>query len=212
MANESIPLFRPGQDISATASAAVTGKRFVAWTGGLLPLTSPKTLPTAAHATAAGAIAGVSSYDAASGSRFAIQRGKGLVVTVTAAAAITALAEVEVGPAARSSPRPSGVAVGRALSAGSHRHRLLRRAVLKGSELDAYIRVSVSTSDSERPDRFGRRDAAAADQDHPLSERSRTAGLLGRPGVLAPVAACPAVRSSTTSWSPTSCSWHPDAT
>jgi Uncharacterized conserved protein (DUF2190) len=119
MANESIPLFRPGQDISATASAAVTGKRFVAWTGGLLPLTSPKTLPTAAHAGAGLAIAGVSSYDAASGSRFAIQRGKGLVVTVTAGAAITALAEVEVGTNGKAITKASGVAVGRAMSAGS---------------------------------------------------------------------------------------------
>jgi len=119
MANESIPLFRPGQDISATASAAVTGKRFVAWTGGLLPLTSPKTLPTAAHATAAGAIAGVSSYDAASGSRFAVQRGKGLVVTVTAAGNFAALSEVEVGANGKAAVFGSGVKVGKALSAGS---------------------------------------------------------------------------------------------
>jgi hypothetical protein len=119
MANESIPLFRPGQDISATASAAVTGKRCVAWTGGLLPLTSPKTLPTAAHAGAGLAIAGVASYDAALGSRFAVQRGKGLVVTVTAGAAITALAEVEVGTAGKVITKASGIAIGRALSAGS---------------------------------------------------------------------------------------------
>jgi len=119
MANESIPLFRPGQDISATASAAVTGKRCVAWTGGLLPLTSPKTLPTAAHAGAGLAIAGVASYDAPLGSRFAVQRGKGLVVTVTAGAAITALAEVEVGTAGKVIAKASGVPIGRALSAGS---------------------------------------------------------------------------------------------
>lgn len=119
MANESIPLFRPGQDISATASAAVTGKRFVAWTGGLLPLTSPKTLPTAAHATAAGTVAGVSSYDAPSGSRFAIQRGSGLVATVTAGGNFAALSEVEVGANGKAVVKAAGVAVGRALSAGS---------------------------------------------------------------------------------------------
>ena len=120
MANESIPLFRPGQDISATASAAVVGKRFVAWTGGLLPLTSPKTLPTAAHATAAGQVAGVSSYDAPTiGSRFAIQRGSGLVVTVTAGGNFAALSEVEVGANGKAVVKGAGVAVGRALSAGS---------------------------------------------------------------------------------------------
>jgi Uncharacterized conserved protein (DUF2190) len=119
VANESIPLFRPGQDISATASAAVVGKRCVAWTGGLLPLTSPKTLPTAAHAGAGLAIAGVASYDAASGSRFAIQRGRGLVAILTAGAAITALAEVEVGTAGKVITKASGIAIGRALSAGS---------------------------------------------------------------------------------------------
>jgi molybdopterin-binding protein len=119
MANESIPLFRPGQDISATASAAVVGKRFVSLTGGLLPLTSPKTLPTAAHATAAQGIAGVSSYDAPSGSRFAIQRGTGLVVTVTAGGNFAALSEVEVGANGKAVVKASGVAVGRAWSAGS---------------------------------------------------------------------------------------------
>ena len=119
MANESIPLFRPGQDISATASANVSGKRFVAWTGGLLPLTSPKTLPTVAHAGAGLAVAGVASYDAPSGSRVAVQRGSGLWVTVTAGAAVTALAEVEVGTNGKAITKASGVAVGRAMSAGS---------------------------------------------------------------------------------------------
>ena len=77
MANECIALFRPGQDVSATASAAVTGKRFVDWTG-YLSLTTPSTLPTVAHATAAGKIAGVVSVcDAASGSRVTVIRGKG---------------------------------------------------------------------------------------------------------------------------------------
>ena len=119
MANESIPLFRPGQDVSAVASANVTGKRFVLLTGGLLPLTSAKSLPTAAHATAAGPIAGVSSYDAPSGSRFAIQRGRGLVAVVTAGGNFAALSEVEVGTNGQAVAKSAGVAVGRAWSAGS---------------------------------------------------------------------------------------------
>lgn len=118
MANECIPLFRPGQDVSATASAAVTGKRFVDWTG-YFSLTTPSTLPTAAHATAAGKIAGVAAYDAASGSRVAIIRGKGQIVPVTAAGSITAGAELEVGTAGKATTFSAGVKVGRALSAGS---------------------------------------------------------------------------------------------
>jgi hypothetical protein len=118
MANECIPLFKPGQDISATASAAVTGKRFVDWTG-FLSLTTPSTLPTAAHATAAGKVAGVSGYDAASGSRFPITRGKGAIVPVTALGNITAGVELEVGTAGQATTYSAGVKVGRALSAGS---------------------------------------------------------------------------------------------
>jgi hypothetical protein len=117
MANECIPLFRPGQDISATASAAVVGKRFVAWTGGLSTAT-PSNLPTAAHAGAGVAVAGVSVYDAASGSRVAITRGKGSWVPVTAGAAITVLAEVEVGTAGKAITKASGIAVGRAMQTG----------------------------------------------------------------------------------------------
>jgi hypothetical protein len=118
MANECIPLFRPGTDISATASAAVTGKRFVDWTG-YFSLTTPSTLPTVAHATAAGKIAGVSAYDAASGSRVAVIRGKGSIVPVTALGAITAGVEVEVGTGGKVTTFSAGVKVGRALSAGS---------------------------------------------------------------------------------------------
>jgi hypothetical protein len=117
MANECIPLFRPGADITATASAAVTGKRFVDWTAGFT--TTPSTLPTVAHATAAGKVAGVSAYDAASGSRVAVIRGKGQIVPVTALGSITALAEVEVGTGGKVTTFSAGVKVGRALSAGS---------------------------------------------------------------------------------------------
>ena len=133
MANECIPFFRPGQDISATASAAVTGKRCVAWTGDFFPSQVTKTLPTVAHAACRVAIAGVASYDAALGSRFAVQRGKGLVVTVTAEAAITALAEVEVGTDGKVMPRRSVSSYRARALCGQHRHRLLRRAVLRGS-------------------------------------------------------------------------------
>lgn len=118
MANECIELFRPGQDISAKASAAVTGCRFVAWTG-YFDTANPSTLPTAAHATAAGAVAGVAAYDAANGARFAIKRGKGVILPVTAAAGITAGAEVEVGANGQATTKSAGIAVGRAVSTGT---------------------------------------------------------------------------------------------
>jgi hypothetical protein len=118
MANECIPLFRPGTDISATASAAVTGKRFVEWTAGF-SLTTPSTLPTVAHATAAGKVAGVAAYDAAINTRGAVIRGKGTIVPVTALGNITALAEIEVGTGGKATTFSAGVKVGRALSAGT---------------------------------------------------------------------------------------------
>ena len=128
MANECIPLFRPGQDISATASAAVTGKRFVDWTG-YLSTSTPSTLPTVAHATAAGKVAGVSAYDAASGSRVAVIRGKGQIVPVTSLGAITAGVEVEVGAGGKVTTFGSGVKVGRALGAAS------------GADVDCFVEL-----------------------------------------------------------------------
>jgi hypothetical protein len=116
MANECIPLFRPGADITATAGAAITGGRCVAWSAGLSSTTG---LGTVTHATAAGAIAGVSAFDAANGGRVAFMRGSGLIVPVTAGAAITALAEVEVGTAGKVVTKAAGVAIGRALGTGS---------------------------------------------------------------------------------------------
>lgn len=115
MANECIPLYRPGHDVSAVATTAITGKTFVDWSAALTT-----GLPSVATATAAGKVAGVASYDAASGARVAIQRGKGLIVPVTAGAGITALAEVEVGTGGKVVTASSGVKVGRALSAGTN--------------------------------------------------------------------------------------------
>lgn len=116
MANECIPLFRPGQDVTATASAGVTGKRLVDWTG-YFSSAAPSTLPTVAHATAAGKVAGVAAYDAASSSRVAVIRGKGQIVPITSLGAITAGVECEVGTGGKVTTFSAGVKVGRALSA-----------------------------------------------------------------------------------------------
>lgn len=108
MANECIPFKSPGGEITAQASAAVTGKRFVAITGNMQADGSI----TVAHATAAGRIVGVSKYDAASGAKVGVIRASKLVVPVTAGGSIAAGAEVEVGSNGQAVTKSAGVAVG----------------------------------------------------------------------------------------------------
>jgi Uncharacterized conserved protein (DUF2190) len=115
VANECIPLYRPGLDITAVTTGAVVGKTFVDYSAALTT-----GLVSVVTATAAGKVAGVAAYDAASGARVAVIRGKGQIVPVTAGANITALAEVEVGSGGKVVTAASGVKVGRALSAGSN--------------------------------------------------------------------------------------------
>lgn len=113
MANENIGVYEPGADLTFQASAAVTGKRFLALTGNRE--TTDRNL-VAAHATAAGRICGVSKYNVASGGKGGMMRGNSRVVFVTAAAAVTAFQEVEVGAAGQAVPRAAGVAVGYAVT------------------------------------------------------------------------------------------------
>ncbi|MFD4457692.1 capsid cement protein [Nocardia sp. NPDC058480] len=114
MANESAPLFRPGRDITVLTTAAVTGKTFVNVSADMDTTTGLIKVATAA----AGAKAlGVAVQDAASGATVAIMRGG--VLQVTAGAAITAGAEVEVGASGRAITLASGKAVGQAVKAAS---------------------------------------------------------------------------------------------
>ncbi len=106
MANECIPFYEPGQRITAQATAGVTGKRFVnvsanRQTDGSISV---------AHATAAGAVFGVSTYDAATGEKLGVIRGG--VVPVTAGGTIAAGARVEVGTNGQAVTLASGIAVG----------------------------------------------------------------------------------------------------
>lgn len=119
MANECIPLFRPGADISATTTGAVTGKRCVAHSAALTTGTVNAGLPQVATAAAGLGIAGVAAYDAASGARVAVIRGARTILPITAGATVTALSEVEVGTNGRVINKASGVAIGRALSGGA---------------------------------------------------------------------------------------------
>jgi hypothetical protein len=118
MANECIPLFEEGERISAITTAAVTGKTCVAHSAALTSGTINAGLPQVATATAAGGIAGVAAYDAASGSRVSVIRGKAMIVPITAGGAITVLNEVEVGAGGKVVTKASGVVIGRALTTG----------------------------------------------------------------------------------------------
>jgi hypothetical protein len=117
MANESIPLYRPGADLTATAGGAVTGKTFVDISAAVSA--SAGTPATVITATAAGLSVGVASRDTASGAKVQVIRGKGSVVPVTAGGTIAVGAEVEVGTSGRAITIASGKARGRAWSAAT---------------------------------------------------------------------------------------------
>ena len=119
MANEAISFYEPGRNITAVTSAAVTGKRFLAITGNRSTVASTNGNITVAHAAAAGRICGVSQADANVGQLVGVVRGNSRVVPVTAAAAITAFQEVEVGANGQAVPRATGVAVGYAITAAA---------------------------------------------------------------------------------------------
>jgi hypothetical protein len=73
-----------------------------------------------ATATAAGLSFGVAAYDAASGARVPVIRGKGSIVPVTAGGTIAFGAEVEVGTGGKAVTIASGKARGRAVEAGTN--------------------------------------------------------------------------------------------
>lgn len=116
MAAECIPYKKPGEDITAKAGAAITGKRFVLPSanrtggggGGLS--TALDNVYVVQHATAAGAALGVSAQTAASGSLVGVICGG--IVPVTAGGTIDAGDEVEVGAAGVAVTLASGKAVG----------------------------------------------------------------------------------------------------
>lgn len=116
MANECTPLFRPGADVTGLTTGAVTGKTFVDISATRDATTG---LIKVATATAAGLTFGVAAYDAASGARVPVIRGKGSIVPVTAGGTIAAGAEVEVGSSGRAVTIASGKARGRAVEAGT---------------------------------------------------------------------------------------------
>jgi Uncharacterized conserved protein (DUF2190) len=115
VANECIPYYRPGQDVTALTTTAVVGKTFVDWTTAWTT-----NLGSVGTAAGAGKVAGVAAYDAPNNSKVAVIRGKGQIVPVTAGGTIAAGAEVEVGTGGKVVTSASGVKVGRALGAGAN--------------------------------------------------------------------------------------------
>jgi hypothetical protein len=119
MANECIPLYRPGADITAiVGSGGVTGKTFVDISAALSA--SAGTDPTVVTATAAGAVVGVASRDAIATAKVVVLRNKGAIVPVTAGGNIAVGAKVEVGTGGKAVTIASGIAVGRAWTAGTN--------------------------------------------------------------------------------------------
>lgn len=110
MANETKPLFRPGAEVTALTTAAVTGKRFVGVSATRDTVTG---LVKVAHATGATKPFGVAAADIASGKPGLVQRGG--ILFVTSGGAINAGAEIEVGANGKAVTKASGVSVGVAL-------------------------------------------------------------------------------------------------
>jgi len=117
VANECIPLFRPGQDVTVLTTGAVTGRKFVDIsatrdvTTGLIKVAAP---------SAAGKVFGVAATDIASGAKGAVIRGRGTILPVICGAGgVAAGVEVQVDATGGVITLASGVAVGRAVETGT---------------------------------------------------------------------------------------------
>jgi hypothetical protein len=114
MSNENVSIYEPGANISGRAKTDVIGKRFLAIVGN-----RDGGNISVGHATAAGRVCGVSKYDAAAGEIVGVARGNSRVTYVTAAGAIAAFAEVEVGADGKASTLAAGEPVGYAVTAAT---------------------------------------------------------------------------------------------
>lgn len=114
MANDCIPHFEPGDRITATPTAAVGGKRFVAISGNQQADGTYSVAPPAAG----GRVLGVAGWDAPVGSKVTIIKGAGYVVpVVVGAAGLAAGTEVQVDATGAVVALAAGRAVGFLLTA-----------------------------------------------------------------------------------------------
>lgn len=117
MANECIPLYRPGADLTCLTTGAVTGCTFVDISAARDTTTG---LIKVATATAAGKSFGVAAQDAASGAKVGVVRNTGAIVPVLFGGTVSAGAEVEIATGGKAVVLASGVARGRAVEAGAN--------------------------------------------------------------------------------------------
>ena len=124
MANECYPFYIPGGDLTGHATAAITGKRFLALSGDRqsgpgLAATAEGGNYKVAHATAAGYAIGVSDRDTALGGKVKVYCDFGYIVPVEAGADLDAGELVQVGTNGVAVPYTTGVPVGRCMTAAA---------------------------------------------------------------------------------------------
>lgn len=105
-------VYDPGKDITAQATATVTARRFLAISGDRASGGNISVAPAAAGARTCG----VAGNAAPTGGLVRVVRGNSRVVRVTAAGAIAAGAEVQVGANGTAATKSTGVAVGYAIT------------------------------------------------------------------------------------------------
>lgn len=127
--NATIPLFEPGERITAAATAPVVSGKFVKVTADMqsqpaLNIAAPLTggnLIQCAQAVAGDKAFGVAGYDAAAiGDSFPVLNGPGMVVPMVAGAAITAGQEVQSDAAANPIPLAAGKSNGMAVNSAAN--------------------------------------------------------------------------------------------
>lgn len=99
--NPAVPFWDEAESLTAHASAAVTGKRFVSPSGARVD-GNPRVASAASSVTSKPL--GVSAYDAASGAKVTVYTEPGLVMPVTASVAITAGQPVYSDPTGQATP------------------------------------------------------------------------------------------------------------